>query len=586
MVCVLLLASFFYLKELNAVSFWEDESWMAIAIRGDLPGVWTFAAEKGLHPPLYFLLAWFFAQFTGDSEVALRWMGGLWALAGIAFTYRLGADLYTRKTGVFAALLVAGSLFLAYFSRNARHYTAFYTLAAGLIWAYESWRRAPDSWRKWWTVVLLQTALLYTHYFGAWLAVVIGLHSGLCVFVPALRGGLVWRGWLKLLGGLALSGVLFAAWIPALVGQFRGANRGLGYAVTESGAALSSYLDAVFNANYLLGGALLVLGFYATWRWRRQRAGILLILWAALPTALTLLLNPRFQLFVSRNLLFTLGAVAVLFGAGLAYLANWRAGRWAAGAAGIVFAVLGMSIYPRFWNFSTPDWRSAAREMAVDARSDDVFVLRAEPYSLDYYLSRHLQAPVSITPLIEWLRAPSSPDRLWLIDGDWAVRFEAIDALAPDMRLMQRVVVLPVVAELYLRPPQREMTVFAETFTLAADYDAVIEAAAGQPLTLDLWWRALQKPDFDYSAGVYVVADDGAVIAQTDGAFDRGRVNATSLPVGDWTHDARTLDIPTDAPPGDYRLLVGVYDWRDGSRLKPLAGRADDLYPMAIVRVR
>ncbi len=54
MVAILLFATFLYLIGLNQISFWEDESWMAIAIQGDLSSVWTFAAERGVHPPLSF----------------------------------------------------------------------------------------------------------------------------------------------------------------------------------------------------------------------------------------------------------------------------------------------------------------------------------------------------------------------------------------------------------------------------------------------------------------------------------------------------------------------------------------------------
>ena len=57
MVGILLLASAFYLYDLNTVSFWEDESWMAIAIGDSLTDVWTFATQRGVHPPLYFYLA-------------------------------------------------------------------------------------------------------------------------------------------------------------------------------------------------------------------------------------------------------------------------------------------------------------------------------------------------------------------------------------------------------------------------------------------------------------------------------------------------------------------------------------------------
>ena len=51
MVAILLFASLLYLANINRVSFWEDESWMAMAVKGDLPSVWTFATQRGVHPP-------------------------------------------------------------------------------------------------------------------------------------------------------------------------------------------------------------------------------------------------------------------------------------------------------------------------------------------------------------------------------------------------------------------------------------------------------------------------------------------------------------------------------------------------------
>lgn len=44
--------------------------------------------------------------------------------------------------------------------------------------------------------------------------------------------------------------------------------------------------------------------------------------------------------------------------------------------------------------------------------------------------------------------------------------------------------------------------------------------------------------------------------------------------------------LPTDLPPGEYTPLVGVYNWRDGSRLTPENGQADDLYPFTTVQVK
>jgi hypothetical protein len=585
MVGVLLLAALLYLANLNGVSLWEDESWMAIAIRGDLPGVWSFATDKGVHPPLYFLLTWCYARLAGDSEIALRWFGGMWALVGIALTYRLGADWYGRKAGIFAALLAAGSLFLIYFARNARHYTAFFALALILIWAYHHWLRNPES-RRWLaSLVLLQTALLYTHYFGAWMALVLGLHAGLRVGatrrVVLTDNTLTLRHWLRLVGALVLSGVLFLPWIPSVIQQFSASGSGLGYVLTDTGLALKSYVDRVFNANYPLSLTLLAIGLYATWRLRKFSTGLLLLLWVIPPTALSLLVNARFHWFIERNMIFTLGAVCILFGAGLGWLATWRAGRWVALLAALAFVSLGTVKYEDFYRVIalTANWREAARQVAVDARPTDKFVIRGEPYSMDYYLLRY-GIKAEFTPLLDWLQNPVTPERIWLIDADWAVRFEAIEALPPDMVLTHRPVVLPVVSELYQRPPQTIITTFADTFALGST-TSDIALAPGKRLILDLWWQALKPSDFDYSVGVYLVAPDGQVIAQDDGAFDRGRINATALPLDTWTHDARELDLPESLPSGEYMLLVAMYDWRDGRRLKPENGREDDLYLLA-----
>ncbi|MEL6526202.1 MAG: hypothetical protein AAFQ07_10885, partial [Chloroflexota bacterium] len=93
MVSVLLLASLFYSYNLDAVSFWEDESWMAIGIDDGLVDLWVHATDNGVHPPLYFYIAFFLKPLIGLSEFALRWMGGLITIMGIAFTYRLGVTI-------------------------------------------------------------------------------------------------------------------------------------------------------------------------------------------------------------------------------------------------------------------------------------------------------------------------------------------------------------------------------------------------------------------------------------------------------------------------------------------------------------
>src|SRR5690606_20435030 len=116
-----------------------------------------------------------------------------------------------------------------------------------------------------------------------------------------------WRDRWRLWGALIAGGILFLPWLPSLIAQYTDTQRGLGYAVFDNDMALRSYLDTITNSDYALGAALLALGLLVTWRLRRYRVAILLALWVILPTAVTLLINTRYPIFVGRNMIFTLG---------------------------------------------------------------------------------------------------------------------------------------------------------------------------------------------------------------------------------------------------------------------------------------
>jgi hypothetical protein len=630
---ILLFASGLYLADVQRASFWEDESWMVIAAHNDLPSVWRFATERGVHPPLYFLLGWLYTRLAGDSELALRWLAGLWALIGIAWTYRLGAAWVDRRTGQYGALLAAGSLFLIYFARLSRQYTLFFALAPMLVWFYHRWSTAlpqraarsnphpltpSPSRRRGKTparakalysalstqhsaltaIILLQTALLYTHYFGFWMGVVLALAGFLTL--PRRDG-------FRLLAALVLSGVLFIPWLPSVWYQLHNAGRGLGYATRDWAYALRAYTDRIFNGADWLGLALLILGLWVVLRrWNKGRGGWLLVIWLTVPLGLSLLINTRFSWFIERNMIFTLSGVCILFGAGLAHISHltprpplrtWGgerlgvAGRQWIGpgvalVAALTFVGAGLAQYETFWGdaLKTPDWRGMARAIVQDSRPDDTYMIYGEPYSMTYYLRRFMGATTRILSLDDWLAHKDQPERIWLMDANWAVRFEAIDALPKDAVMTRRYVLGVLVTEFYQRAPSEAATIFGEQIALGV-HSLPSAAKPGEGVYVDLWWRALRRPDTDYSVGVYLVAADGRVVAQHDGGFDRGQVSALALPLDKWTPDARLLQLPTDLPPGDYSLTAAVYDWRDGVRLPPIGGRADGSYALGAVRV-
>lgn len=570
---------------------------MAIAVRGSLPDVWQFASAQGLHPPLYFVLGWGWVRLVGESELALRWLAGLGALIGLAFTYRLGASVGGRRVGLYALLLVAGSLFLLYFARLARQYSLFFALAPALVWCYWQWMTAVQAQRpalKWLIgVVVCQVALLYTHYFGAWMLVVLGLHT---VLTLPLR--YAWRA----VAALAICVLVYLPWIPALLVQFTGSESGIGYGNPSLDVNLRGYLDRIFNGSTVLGWLLLALGVFALMRRVDRRLNPLLGIWLILPLGMSLIINTRFLWFLDRNMLFTLPGVAVLMAYGLAYpfmddgkgrlptilkpLLRWR---W---VLAVMFVAFGLLNYQAFWPFVTPQWRILGDAIRVEARPTDTFVMDAEPYSLAYYLERGWQQPVSIqgipssragtvtlTRAADWKSTPAPVDRLWLIAADGAID-EADRELVPTGMQHTREIVLGVmIAELYQREPAAMTATFGTEIALGLGAE-VPPLVSGQPYALDLWWHSVDPPQVDYSVSVFVRNGDGTVIAQQDGGFDQGRVQALLLPNDRWLPDARTLNIPLLAP-GSYELGIVVYDWRDGRRLTPTEGSTDDAFILA-----
>jgi hypothetical protein len=576
-IAVLLCAAFCYSWQLGAASFWEDESWLGIAIADGLPELHTFAITKGVHPPLYFDLAWVWAQFAGNSELALRYLGALVTLIGVALVYRTGADWQGHRAGWWAALLTTGAIFVIYMTRLARQYTLVYTLAILVILLYWRWQNQPHRQRYLAGMVLAQIALLYTHYFGAFIMGTVALHGLL-----TLR----WRDKLRLMVGVGVIGLAFALWLPFMQTQFRLAPPGgIGYAVRDLIAALRDALDRMMNATLGAGIPIALLGAAALIVQRRWRIGLLLLIWLVVTLALIFGYNTLIlPIYIDRNILFTLPGVALLGGIGLAWVTRWRVGWLIALTLVGVYLGYGASIYANFW-WITPDWREAAQQIAQDARPDDVFVLDGEQWSLDYYFRRLMGERIAFISMEDFIRQPVSGKRIWLIDGRNAVNFDAIDALPPDYAQTRRVVVLPIVAELYQHPPEATLTVFGDQIALSyADPREKVTAAPGDTLTLDMWWQALNQPEFEYSVSVVIMGENG-VLTQSDAGFDNGRVSAFALPFDSWLLDTRHVLIPADAPPGEYQVMVTVYDWRDNTRLPTQDYDAESLFPLLTLTV-
>ncbi len=115
-------------------------------------------------------------------------------------------------------------------------------------------------------------------------------------------------------------------------------------------------------------------------------------------------------------------------------------------------------------------------------------------------------------------------------------------------------------------------------------FNAEPEVSAGHAPTLTLFWRRLQPLGSDYTLFVHVVDAQGGLWGQHD-----KEPLAASYPTRAWEEGDVVIDrlrpiVSSCAPPGAYRLLVGVYERQSGQRL-PIAGPDDTQADLGMLTV-
>lgn len=116
---------------------------------------------------------------------------------------------------------------------------------------------------------------------------------------------------------------------------------------------------------------------------------------------------------------------------------------------------------------------------------------------------------------------------------------------------------------------------FAEGVTLAGYMWEGETAVAGQPIPLTLYWQANEPPTQDYTIFVHLLDGERNWIAGADAPPVDNFFPTSLWRAGDWADDRRLLLIPADLAPGQYPVLLGLYDPESGARLPRLDSPAD-----------
>lgn len=527
--------------------------------------------------PAYYFTLWVWGFLVGWSELAMRSLTLFFSLLALAWTYRLGRDLYSERAGLMAAVILGISSFFLYYTHELRTFTLVVLATSFTLWCYHQlMQRAKPS--RWWQVGLFfgLFTLLHTHYFAMPVAGALGLYH-----VLFQR-----RHWWRPVVPTLVAGGIALLWLPIffvgynhIEGDVELHGRAIGF--FESIAEVLHYFG---NGLPLLLIALLAVVTVVGWRVKALR----FMAWMAIVSMLLMAaLNEVTHVLTTSRIRYLIGMwplLAIWLAVGLAHLSTIQYGKRISSGLLAVWLVVAVyaNLQPTFLSGLNPDpyprWRTITNAIEDSTQPNDVFVFHAGALADEaWYPMDYATAGLGIPSFISLaLYDDTSPEnqawaweqvdtaqRIWYgvdtgVDAaNWRNDFEAIlntdfvycGLFAQDERLQ---------LWLYARsaahcPGGGAVATFGEGITLAG----VDVAQTPQTLRVSLGFDVAQDvPLHTYSAAVQLIGADGQPAAQAD----------AGLPPGHYA--TVTLNVPLDqVQAGDYDMVLIIYNWQTLERL-------------------
>jgi uncharacterized membrane protein len=370
------LGAFLRFYHLGHQGFWYDEANSAQLVHFSLGKMLGEIPRSESTPPLYYLLAWFWARVVGFGEAGLRSLSAVAGVLTIPVAFGAAAKLVSRRTGLIVAALCACNPFLIWYSQEARSYALLVLLAAlaTMAFAYVLEEPAPRRVRLW---VIACALALATHYYAvvvvapqvAWLlfahrharpvrlGVAVAIACGLALIPLAVYQNSTGRdSWIA----HSPLGTRLAQIVPQfLIG-------------TDAPARAALKLAAISLAVVAL--ALLAGGARSRERRRALLAGDLAL--AGFVLSLLFVAGGKDTL-ITRNIIGLWLPAAIALGGGLALARPRLLGAAVAGALCAIGVTAAIAVATTY-DFQRPDWRPVARLLGARpaAGSDRVILIQ------------------------------------------------------------------------------------------------------------------------------------------------------------------------------------------------------------------
>lgn len=574
-VLILLLAAVMRIGNAAHNSTWSDEGWNRWVVADTSVQTIFSRLATNHHPPAYFMGLAIWKNIAGDNRLSLRFLAIAAGMLSVALIYRIGADQFGHRAGLFSALLFSVFEQSVYYGQAVRHYGWLVLGVCLMLLLFLRVLKNPRS------SLLLAYALciafaMYTMY----LAVFIWA-------VQVLAGLFLWRGSLREKSRLFMAwvgaGLLLLPWLVyALPEQWHKVQAGIikGYhnSFSTTPANILSMSDLLLGGQFVIGAALIGLALWQIAQNRRLTQSVIAASGVGL-FALLLVLNLFVGLLSERTLFFLLPSILLLMGYGFQQLQPRFQGLMA-GAMLVWMVFTPQGIIPRI------NSDGVATTIAEVYNPGDFVLLETGFDDVAFEYELLLTLPTENRQVFRSYYEYDYPDdaammsrlntlletqqRVWLVYWNVPPRMAEYLQSLGFTSTQQDTLSIGENDPLYPIFPTIEITLFtrpdltSETHTFGGLFelqDALVTETIprGANLQVDLWWSPLQPIDRDYSIGVFLLDEQGVTRLQHIGPD--ATQPTTTWDVDHLYFDRHTLPIPADLPSGTYSVIANIYWW-------------------------
>ena len=273
------------------------------------------------HAPLYFLVLNEWVKAVGIHPITARSLSILIMVLAVSALYHFGSTLVNKQTGFYSAFFFGISSLGIFYAHEVRMYGFIVLVVTSLLTAY--WQIVAHQQairrRDWLGLYLMSVILIYTHYFGIFILLGIGIYH--LLFVAKTRR------WWQVVGIEVLAGLSFLPWLQVVIAGFSEAQtEGIADATTQG--AIELVYNILFAQSNGLFVVVLILSIISFGLWRSGLAQ-LKYLWTILFVALITMFitSQTLPILPVRRIRYTLllaPLLTIIWAMGLVYLSRWK----------------------------------------------------------------------------------------------------------------------------------------------------------------------------------------------------------------------------------------------------------------------